>query len=235
MCDCVILAAGYGKRLKSYTEDKPKAMVELKGKPLISWLYDNITKVPGIDYIYVVSGYRFNVLEPYVKTYLDQSIRFKRQSPVNGTANAISLLENMISKEFIVLSGDTIYKPEDIKMLVKYNNSLLYTERNTRLYEFGTLDLGVPSHPGEGFQIKYINEKSSRPTSNLVNCGAYHFDHRIFKYIKETQEDSRFKEKIITNSINLMIDDGIEFKGLYMDKLLEVSYPEDIKEVEKEL
>jgi glucose-1-phosphate thymidylyltransferase len=210
-------------------------MVELKGKPIINWLYDNLTKVPGIDYIYIVSGYRYNILEPYVKTYLDPNIRFIRQQLVNGTANAISLLENKISKEFMVLSGDTIYKQDDLKMLVKYNNSLLYTERNIRLYEFGTLDLGVPSNPGEGFKIKYINEKSSRPTSNLVNCGAYHFDYRIFKYIKETQEDPRFREKIITNSINLMIDDGIEFRGLYMDKLLEVSYPEDIKEVETEL
>jgi len=235
MVDAIILCAGIGKRLKPYTEDKPKAMVEIKGKPIISWLYDSLSKVPGIDYIYIVSGYRFNVLEPYVKTYLDQNIRFKRQSPVNGTANAIALLENMISKEFIVLSGDTIYKPEDIKKLVNQNNSLLYTEMSKRLFEFGTLDLGFPSKEGDGFDITYINEKSSRPTSNLVNCGAYHFDHRIFKYIKETQEDVRFKEKIITNSINLMIDDGIKFRGIYMDKLLEVSYPEDIKEVEKEL
>jgi glucose-1-phosphate thymidylyltransferase len=228
MYDVVIMCAGYGKRLGKLTDDKPKAMIELKGKPIISWLYDNIKKVDDIGYIYLISGYRYNILEPYVKTYIDSHIRFRKQNPVNGTANAISLVENFVSEEFIVLAGDTIFNSSDIKKLVDKNNSLLYTEQKDRLYEFGTLDFN-------GDLITHINEKSSKPTSNLVNCSAYHFDSRIFRYIRDTPIDNRFNEKIITNSVNMMIDDNITFSGIKIDKLLEVSYPEDIEEVEKEL
>lgn len=183
-------------------------------------------KVEGIDYIYVVGGYRFNILKPYIKTYLDRNIRFKVQFPADGTSNAIHLVKNYVSKEFIVLAGDTIFNTEDIQKLVNKKNSLLYTEKTVRLYEYGTLDM-------EGNRITHINEKDTNPTSHLVNCSAYHFDYKIFDYIEKTQEDKRFGEKIITNSINLMIDEGTPFYGIKIDKLLEISYPKDIEEVER--
>ena len=83
--------------------------------------------------------------------------------------------------------------------------------------------------------IKHINEKSTKPTSNKVNCGAYHFTTEIFDYIEKTPIDSRFGEKIITNSINLMIDDAIVFRGIYIDKLNEISRVEDIEKVERNI
>jgi NDP-sugar pyrophosphorylase family protein len=229
MVDAVILCAGQGKRLRPFTDNKPKALVEIKDRPIINWLYDNLMKVQGIDYIYVVGGYRFNVLKPYVKTYLSPQIRFKIQFPANGTANAISLVKNYVSRDFIVLAGDTIFNTEDLQKLVSKKNSLLYTEiESKRLYEYGTLDM-------VGDRILHINEKDTNPTSNLVNCSAYHFDYRVFDYIDKTLEDSRFKEKIVTNTINLMINDGIQFSGIEIKKLLEISYPSDIKEVESQL
>lgn len=227
MTDIVILAAGQGTRLKPYTNDKPKSMVDIGGKPIIEWLCNSIKSLKNIDNIYIVSGYRFNILQPYVKTYIDSSIIFLRQYELTGTADAIGLVENYISNDFLVLAGDTIFLKEDLEKLLKTPNSLLYTKQKDRLYEFGTLDLDKDNN------IKHIYEKDTKPVSNFVNCSAYHFDRRIFKYIRLTEVDKRFNERIITNSINLFINDGNEFKGLYIEKLLEVTYPKDIEEVEK--
>lgn len=223
----VILCAGKGSRLLPHTSEKPKAMVELLGKPIIKWIHESIQNL-DLGYIYVVSGYRYNVIEPYVKTFLDKDVRFARQKYRTGTADAINLLNGMIKDDFIVLAGDTIFNLKDLEKLRLHPNSLLYTEQKDRLYEFGSLDM-------DGCYIKHINEKSTTPTSNNVNCSAYHFTSDIFKYISKTEIDKRFDERIITNTINLMIDDGYSFKGIKIDELNEVSYPKDIKIVEERL
>ena len=60
----LILAAGRGKRMKSLTDQEPKCLVKLKGKPLIEWQLDAI-RASGIDQIAVVTGYKSELIEPY--------------------------------------------------------------------------------------------------------------------------------------------------------------------------
>lgn len=225
--DICILAAGRGERLMPHTSDMPKAMVRILNKPIIYWIFDSI-KTLSLGYIYIVSGYRYNVIEPYVKTNLNKDVRFIRQEKRTGTADAIYLLKDMIDDDFIVLAGDTIFNPKDLERLAMRQNSLLYTEQRERLYEYGTLDM-------DGTFIKHINEKSTNPISNIVNCSAYHFNQDIFDYIPQTKVDKRFNERIITNTINLMIDDGYDFKGFKIDVLNEATYSKDIKIIEGRL
>jgi choline kinase len=52
----IILAAGQGTRLRPYTDDRPKCMVPLAGRPLLHWQLDAL-KGAGIDDITVVGGY----------------------------------------------------------------------------------------------------------------------------------------------------------------------------------
>jgi NDP-sugar pyrophosphorylase family protein len=232
--DCLILAAGKGLRLMPLTEDKPKAMIKIKDKPIIDWSL-NVLKDNNIDKIFIISGYMEGKLKSYVKyNFQDMDITFVHQKERTGTADAIYLTKNLIDDDFIVISGDIIYKQEDIDDLIKINNSLLYTRQYDRLYEYGTLDIGDIDVDGST-EIKFINEKTSRPTSIYINCGAYHFNKDVFKYIEKTYYDNRFGEKIITNTINLMINDGIKFYGVWTDELNEVSYPEDIEKVESKI
>jgi len=229
------MCAGRGRRLMPLTEDKPKAMVEVKGKPIISWILDVLKQIQ-IKKIFIITGYREGTLKSYIKyNYEDLDITFLHQMAVTGTADAIGLAEGYTGDKFLVLSGDTIYKSEELLRLMQRENSLLFTEKSTRLYEYGTLDIGEPL-PGNGeWEIKFINEKTTRPTSNKINCGVYHFNKEVFRYIRDTDYDRRFSEKIITNTINLMIDDGIDFSGYHVSELNEVSRPDDIELLEDKL
>lgn len=225
--DLIIMTAGKGTRLKPLTDDKPKAMVNILGKPIIQWIFESVEDL-DLGNIYLITGYRYNIIEPFVKTNLNSDVRVIRQNKRTGTANAINLTKNMISDDFLVLSGDTIFKKEDLKKLSEWDNSLLYTEQKENLFEFGTLDM-------EGHYITHINEKSTRPTSYNVNCSAYHFNKQLFDYIPKTPVDKRFGERIVTNTINLMIDDGYKFGGIKIDELNEVTRPKDIYTVEQRL
>ena len=60
----IILAAGRGSRLKELTDDKPKCLVELKGKTLLSRQLDSLRSA-GISEIGIVTGYKKELLKPY--------------------------------------------------------------------------------------------------------------------------------------------------------------------------
>lgn len=65
----VILAAGVGSRLRPITNDIPKCMVSVNGIRIIDKQIDNLLKV-GINEIYVVSGYKHDILiDHLIKSY----------------------------------------------------------------------------------------------------------------------------------------------------------------------
>jgi bifunctional UDP-N-acetylglucosamine pyrophosphorylase/glucosamine-1-phosphate N-acetyltransferase len=225
--NAVILCAGRGSRLHPLTATIPKALVKVNGKPIIQWEIEMLDRL-GIDNIFIVSGYREGVLKNYFKFNIDRPVKFIHQKEQTGTADAIELVKEHIDGDFLVLAGDTIFLDEDVSKLMKVKNAILLTEQQERLEEFGTTEM-----INDG--IIHIHEKSTTPVSNLVNCSAYHFKKNVFDYIPKTQVDERFGERIITNTINLMIDDGIRFKGIKIEKLLEISYPADIDKVQDEL
>jgi L-glutamine-phosphate cytidylyltransferase len=57
----IILAAGRGSRMKTLTDERPKCLVEFRGKPLLQWQVDALQKA-GIEEIAIVSGYKREML-----------------------------------------------------------------------------------------------------------------------------------------------------------------------------
>ncbi len=57
--DCLILAAGYATRLYPLTENFPKPLLDVGGKPILDWLLDDLEAQPGINRYIVVSNHRY--------------------------------------------------------------------------------------------------------------------------------------------------------------------------------
>ncbi|HOI83913.1 MAG TPA: NTP transferase domain-containing protein, partial [Campylobacterales bacterium] len=83
----IILAAGQGKRLRPLTDDRPKCMVEYRGKPIVDYILSAMKDV-GIDDIAVVGGYKIDVLKEYLK---DKNIVFFENKDYERT-NMVSTL-----------------------------------------------------------------------------------------------------------------------------------------------
>ena len=64
----LILAAGKGLRLGNMTLDRPKAMVNVSGRPLIDYVLDFLAH-REVKEIGIVGGYKFEVLTSYLRTY----------------------------------------------------------------------------------------------------------------------------------------------------------------------
>ena len=176
----IILTAGRGSRLRPLTDTKPKALIKVNKKPILIWQINMLGKLGfKMKDIILIVGYMEGMLRTYCMHMESKGMTIITQFRPNGTANAINLAKEHIDDDFIVLSGDIIYKQEDIQKLMDYRNSVLYTDKEERLEEYGTMDMIQD-------RVMSINEKSTEPISNLVNCGAYHFTYHVFEYIPRT-------------------------------------------------
>ena len=225
--DYVVLCAGRGQRMMPLTKHQPKCMIKINGKSFIHHILDVIKEFDPDGRVIIITGYLQDVLYKHCRVKEGYKI-YKHQPICNGTANAIYCVKDIVKDDFIVISGDTWISKEQLQLLKSTSNSLIYSIRIHNLESYGTLDIN-------NNEIVRINEKETNPTTNLVNGGLYHFTQDIFKYIERTEYDKRFNEKIITNSINNLIRDGIKFYGLKVDELLEANTVKDIKKLEEHL
>ena len=117
MMKAVILAAGKGVRLRPLTDNVPKAMVKLKGKPLLEWNME-ILKECGIGEILIVDGYRKEALEKYFgNSYKGIPVKYLFQEKQLGTADAIRLADKFVKGDFLVLSTDVIVEKSLVEEL----------------------------------------------------------------------------------------------------------------------
>ncbi len=101
----VVLAAGKGTRLRPLTEDKPKVLVEVDGKPLIEDVFDNLLEI-GVTELVVVVGYqKEQIIERYGDEYEDVPITYTHQREQLGLAHAILQAEPHVDDDFVLMLG----------------------------------------------------------------------------------------------------------------------------------
>lgn len=106
----VILAAGEGTRLRPKTDTKPKPLVNVAGKPILSHCFETLLEI-GIDEAVVVVGYKKDqIIDRYGDAYDDLALDYAHQSERKGLAHAVSMAEPFVDDDFLVLNGDNIYR-----------------------------------------------------------------------------------------------------------------------------
>ena len=114
----VILAAGEGKRLRPLTEDRPKCMIGIHGKPILRWQIETARKA-GIDDIVVVRGYLGGAINIPGVTYIE--------NPNYANTNMVETFfsaKNYFQDPLIVSYGDILYEKKVIEKLLNTNSPL---------------------------------------------------------------------------------------------------------------
>ena len=109
----IILAAGRGSRLNRRTQDKPKCLVELGGRSLLSWQIAAL-RAAGIQKLLVVRGYAKDCLQGGEYSVLD-NLRWAETNMVETLNCASSYLRQGIS---LVAYSDIVYHPSIIERLI---------------------------------------------------------------------------------------------------------------------
>jgi dTDP-glucose pyrophosphorylase len=106
----VVLAAGEGTRLRPLTEDKPKGMVEVDGKPILTHCFEQLATL-GADELIVVVGYRKqDIIEHYGDEFQNIPITYTHQREQKGLAHGLLTAEDHIDDDFMLMLGDNIFQ-----------------------------------------------------------------------------------------------------------------------------
>ena len=120
----LILVGGLGTRLRPYTEQVPKPMVEIDGRPFLEFKIESLRKHGIKDFILLV-GHLGEKVEEYFGDGKRLGINIKysyEREQLLGTAGAIKNAEHLITGDFIVTNGDT-FLDVDLDKLIESHQS----------------------------------------------------------------------------------------------------------------
>ena len=125
----IILAAGQGKRLRPLTNDRPKCLVDLGGRPLLQWQID-AANVAGIDDIVVIGGYRVDQIKKFGVSVLE--------NPRYASTNMVQTLfcaGELFADGFVMAYGDIVYSPSILSRLLEDKRPVsVVVDRDWRSY-----------------------------------------------------------------------------------------------------
>ena len=220
----VILAGGFGKRLKPITDNRPKPMIEILGKPIIEWQIkllskNNITEIViCVGYLkeqiinHIASGNKFKVKVAYVV----------EEEPL-GTGGALKNTQALLKDEkngFFMINGDILTNIEFNALSNKSEfNSIAVVPLKS---PFGIVDFN-DQHFVTGFK-----EKPNIP-DKWINAGIYYFNQEIFDYLPD-------KGNIETTALPAMANEK-KLKAKKFEKSFwkSIDSHKDIEESSKEL
>lgn len=104
----VILAGGLGTRLRSVVADKPKVLAEVRGRPFLTYLFDQVAQA-GITRVVVCTGYLGEqICDAFGDSYETLDLRYSQEDSPLGTAGALRLaLPMCLSEHILVMNGDS--------------------------------------------------------------------------------------------------------------------------------
>ena len=182
---CVILAAGEGKRMRPLTASRPKVMLPVANRPMLEHLVEAVKKTGIEDFIFVV-GYREEKIRNYFCNGEEIGVRIKYavQRRQRGTADALDAARDYVDGDFLLLNGDMIVGAEDISAICRMNVPCIGVVESDRPEEFGVVTV-------EGDVVSDLVEKSPNPPGNLINAGVYLFGADIFDEIDRLELSER--------------------------------------------
>ncbi len=170
----IILAGGFGTRLKPLTEEIPKPMIPVLNKPLMEYSVE-LLKKHGINEVGVTLMY----LPQYIRSYFgdgtkyDLKIKYIEEETPMGTAGSVKLLEEFIDGTFVVLSGDALTNI-DITKIHKYHKSIGADVTIVLSKQTDPLEYGVVLTDTTGKIISFKEKPQwENVVTNTVNTGIY--------------------------------------------------------------
>ena len=118
----IILAAGRGSRMKDLTEERPKCLVELRGKSLLDWQLDSL-RAAGIDEIAIITGYQRERLANRGLVEFHNA-RWAETNMVSSLTCSLTWLQ---AEPCIVSYSDIFYSPVAVQSLMACSASLAVT------------------------------------------------------------------------------------------------------------
>ncbi|OYR83961.1 sugar nucleotidyltransferase [Halorubrum ezzemoulense] len=169
--DAVIPAAGRESRLGSLTDDRPKRLVDVTGRPLIAHGFETAVEA-GADKLVVIVGYEAaRIVDRFGDVFEGTPITSVHQRERKGLGHAALQAEPHVDGTFPLVNGDTVFA-ERVKPAVaavgEADAALAVEEVSPAV----ATTIGV-IETDEAGRVTKIVEKPTDPSSTLVTTGCY--------------------------------------------------------------
>ena len=211
----VVLAGGFGTRLRPWTYEIPKPILPMLDKTLLEHVVE-VVPSDKVDEVVVAGGYKIDDIEAYFKEAdVSYDVRIVRETEPLGTGGALGNCRDVVSGQFVCLNGDII---SSLDMQV----GLDLHQKNRGIGTLALWEVQDPTPFGivgldDDQRITQFKEKPAPQEvfSNLINAGSYVFEDDIFDYIplgRSSLEREVFPVLAEERKLN-----GFSFDGYFID------------------
>lgn len=202
--EAVVLVGGFGTRLQSVVNDRPKPMAIVAGRPFMEWILLQLRE-QGVKRFILCTGHKAEKIEEYFgdgHKWAVEIVYSHEQTPL-GTGGAVrQALPYIKTERFLVLNGDS-YCKFDLQALInqhKQKNALatLWLVLSENAQRFGAVKLD------ENCSVQKFQEKSKEPNKGMINAGVYLIESESIRSIPEGT-----KVSIETEFFNNLVGQGL--------------------------
>jgi glucose-1-phosphate thymidylyltransferase len=209
----VIPLAGRGTRLRPHTLTTPKPLVHVAGRPVMSYILDDLVAL-GVEEVVFIVGYLGDVVRDYVAAaYPGLRAHYVVQEVQDGTAGAVALAEPWADDgELLILFVDTLFDADLslARTLGREWSGIIWAKEVEDYQRFGVV---VTDESGA---MTRIVEKPQEPISRMANIGLYHIRDTplLFEGIRHVlaSPKSSTGEYYLTDAFQYMVDHGARIR-----------------------
>lgn len=179
----VIMAGGFGTRLRPLTHVIPKPLIPIDDKTMLEHIFDRFN-VYGCNRFYLSVNYKSSLIEFYIKEQkLPYSISYFEEDKPLGTAGSLSLLKKELNETFFVSNCDILID-QDYSEILKYhrdnkNELTIVAALKNYAIPYGTIDTG------DNGQLLSLNEKPD--LTFKINSGMYILEPHLLSEVPQNE------------------------------------------------
>ena len=214
----IIPVAGAGRRLRPFTYTQPKPLIPVAGKPILSYIIDQLKDL-GVDEFVFVIGYLGEKVRGYVdEAYPNLKKTYILQEERRGSGHAIWLAKKAIgrTKEVVIVFGDTMLEGK-LDHIVSCKKTCVAYKPVDDPRRFGVIETNEEGH------IVRMVEKPRMPKSNKALVGFYKISdytqlHESLEQVLAEAEKEGGGAVTITDGLMAMLDAGHPMHAEHVDR-----------------
>lgn len=225
--EAVILAGGFGTRLRSVVSDVPKPMAPVAGKPFLNYLFEYLSKFK-ITSVVLCTGYKHEIIEHYFSgNFKNISIKYSVEDEPLGTGGAIKKAFNLIeSNNAIILNGDTLFNVDLSEFITSHEENKaeisIALKHLTNYDRYGSVILN--KNKVVGFEEKQFKDEG------YINGGVYIVNKSIFEKLNLPITFS-FEKEILETKLHELNVHGYQSSAYFID----IGIPDDYEKAQTEV
>lgn len=233
----VIPMAGYGTRLRPQTWSRPKQLISLAGKGVLSHSLDMFNTLPknlgNIEYIFIV-GYLGDKIKDYMqKNHPSLNVHYVHQEEMRGQSHAIYLAKEYLQGPMLMVFADTLIQT-NLSFLEDTDSDIIaWVKPVPDPRRFGVTELG-----NDGY-VKRLIEKPKEMYNNLAVVGFYYFAEAtsLISAIEGQMErgDMLKGEFFLADAVNIMLEQGARMTTHRVDVWLDAGTADAVLETNRYL